>query len=229
MTGRSRVTGRSGATEPGVAGQVSPPERPARPWYARGWILAVALAVVIGGISVLVDFPHRTSDAQQVREATSVVKTVNSSIRPCTFAVAQAFSLFRRERAGTLSAAQRSQVPGLVADDQRACSFANTSVVRLGTTIFGTLTLSSTPAGRDLTVMVKSVLDWMTSDAQAAIDDIQKLGVDPGDPTARRDLSTREAFLAKDRASADAAVGAADRALGSSSIPEPALPDLPRI
>jgi hypothetical protein len=156
-----------------------------------------------------------------------VVTTVDSSIRPCTYAVSQAFSLFERERAGTLDATERAQVPGLVGDDEKACSFTNTAVVRLGTTVFGTLTLSSTPAARDLTAMVKSVLEWMTSDALAAIDDITTLVSSPHDAKAARDLSVQERYLAKDRDAADAAVERANEALGSGSVPDPALPSLP--
>jgi hypothetical protein len=200
---------------------------PRRPWYARRWTLVAAVVVLGGGSAVLVDFPHPVTKVQQVKEAAALVRTVDSSIHPCAYAAAQAFSLYHEDNGGSLSASERAQVPGLLADDAKACSFTNTSVAQLGTEIFGTLTLSSTPAGRDLTAMVKSVLDWVASDSQGAIDALRTMLVHPRDAKAAGELRKREGFLAQDRAAADAAVDRARTDLRTSHVPYPDLPNLP--
>lgn len=191
-------------------------------------MLVAAVVVLGGGSAVLGDLPHHVTKVQQVKEAAGVVNSVDSSVRPCAYAAAQAFALRRQYDAGTLSPSERAQVPGLLSDDAKACSFTNTSVALLGTEIFGTLTLSSTPAGRDLTAMVKSVLEWEASDAQGAIDALRALVVHPADAKAEALLRKREGFLARDRAAAYAAVERARKVLGTSHVPLPALPNLPR-
>jgi hypothetical protein len=211
----------------GPLGPMPPLER-RRPWYARPWVLAAAVVVLGGGAAVIVDLPHHITKVQQVKEAAAVVKSVDSSIRPCVYAVAQAFTLYHEDTAGMLNASQRSQLPKLVSDDAKACSFTNTSIALLGTDVFGTLTLSSTPAARDLTAMVDSVLDWESSDAQAAIVDIRALIATPGDTKVAAQLATRERLLAKVRAAADADVDRARRTLATTHVPYPALPRLPQ-
>lgn len=212
-------------------GPLRPPPSPApprrRPWYARTWVLAAAVVVLGGGALVLGDLPHHVTKVQQVKEAAAVVKAVDGSIHPCAYAAAQAFALSHQDSAGTLTSSERAQVPGLLADDAKACSFTNTSVALLGTEIFGTLTLSSTPAGRDLTVMVKSVLAWEATDAQGAIDALRTLLVHPTDAKAAAELRKWERYLGRDRGAADAAVERARRTLGTSHVPFPALPKLP--
>jgi hypothetical protein len=204
-----------------------PPAARHRPWYARPWVLVVAVVVLGGGAAVLVDLPHHTTKVQRVKEAAAVVDSVDSSIHECAYAVAQAFSLYHEDRTGTLDPAEHAQLPGLVSDDAKACSFANTSVALLGTDIFGTLTLSSTPAARDLTAMVDSVLDWEATDALAAVEDIRSLIADPRDAKAAAQLADRERFLFDDRAAADADIDRARKLLGTSHVPYPTLPSLP--
>jgi hypothetical protein len=190
-------------------------------------VLAVVAVVVIGVISVLLDLPHDSSHKQQVREVTAVVTAVDAAIKPCTYSVAQAFSLFRRENAGATTSSGLAKVSATVSDDEKACSSSDATAAPLGTTVFGTLTLSSTPAGRDLTTMVKAVLDWTTFDAPGAIEDIKVLLASPGDQKASKDLETRERTFANDRAAADRAIRQANIALRSSAVPDPDLPSLP--
>jgi len=198
-----------------------------RPWYFRPWTFVVAVVVLGGGAMVLTDLPHHVTKVQQTKAAAAVVRTVDSSIHPCVYAAAQAFALSHQDRAGSLTASQRAQVPALLSDDAKACSFTNTSVALLGTEIFGTLTLSSTPAGRALTAMVKSVLSWESIDAQRAIDALRALTIHPGSADAAAELQKAERALARHRAAADAAVVRARHALGTSHVPFPTLPNLP--
>jgi hypothetical protein len=198
-----------------------------RPWFTRPWVLGVTAVVVGVGAAVLVDLPHRTTKIQQVKEVAAVVRSVDSSIRPCVYAVGQAFTLYHDDTAGFLTTSERAALPKLISDDAKACSFTNTSVALLGTDVFGTLTLSSTPAARDLTAMVQAVLDWESTDAQTAVVDIRALISDPHDAAARAQLATRVRMLARARAEADTDVDRARQMLHTSHVPYPALPNLP--
>jgi hypothetical protein len=182
----------------------------------------VAAIVVVVGASVIADLPQRTTRSEQVATAATVISSVDTGIQPCTYAVSQAFSLYQSETSGTLTASERAQVPGLVNEDGQACSFANQSVLSIST-----ITLPNTPAGRDLGSVVKSVYQWMTSDAVAAVDDIGSLIAKPHDADARSDLAKQERLLASDREAADRALQAANRALGGAHVSDPALPALP--
>ncbi len=231
MSGRPRRTLLSlkpSGPSTGNPGPAPTPPPTRRPWFVRPWVLLLAVVVLGGGAAVLVDLPHHTTKVARVKEAAAVVDSIDSSIHECAYAVAQAFAFYHEDRAGTLSTSERAQLPGLVNDDAKACSFANTSVALLGTDIFGTLTLSSTPAARDLTAMVDSVLDWEATDALAAVEDIRSLIAHPGDAAAAAALAVRERDLAKDRAAADADIQRARRELGTSHVPYPALPRLPQ-
>lgn len=211
----------------GLGRSMPEPPVPRRPWHARRGLVVVAAVVVIGTISVLLDLPHHASATQRTQEATAVVTAVNSAIKPCTYSVAQAFSILQREHAGTVTAAELRQFPGIISDDEKACSSSDATAAPLGTTVFGTLTLSSTPAGRDLTTMVRAVLDWTTFDAPGAIEDIRVLLTSPDDAKASKDLQVREQTFAKDRTAADRAIRQANTALRSSAVPDPDLPKLP--
>jgi hypothetical protein len=213
---------------PDGAGNPSPPEPSIRrPWHARRWAVVGLAVLVVVAVSVLLDLPHHASGAEEVREASAVVTAVDAGIASCTYSVTQAFSLLDREHAGRITAAERPKLPGMISDDAKACSSSNATAAPLGTTVFGTLTLSSTPAGRDLTTMVKAVLDWTTFDAPGALDDIQILVANPENQKATNGLATQEKDFAKDRAAADRAIRLANLALRSSAVADPRLPSLP--
>lgn len=201
----------------------SEPARGKKPWYRRGWFLVVAVAVVVAGASVIADLPHNASPTDQAAQATTLVKSVDADIRTCTFSLQQTDTIFGRQQSGTLTAAQRSQAPSLLSQNEQACSFANQSVVDLGT-----LTVPSGPAGTELGNMITNVEVWMTSDAVAAMDDMQQLIEHPSDAKAEHDLAKQESLLTADRAKADADVRAAEKSLGGTRIPDPDLPAAPR-
>lgn len=193
-----------------------------RPWYRSGAIIAVAAVAVVVGASVIADLPKHNSTAQQASQATTVIKSVDTGIHPCTYAVSEAFSLYQSEEQGTLTASERSQVPGLMNDDAQACSFANQGVVNIST-----ITLPNSPAGRELGTVIDTVYKWMTSDAVGAMDDLETLLSDPHDAAAKSDLAKEERLLAADRTSADRGIKTVERALGGAHVPDPALPRLP--
>lgn len=218
-----------GATLPPLTPETIPdsfaePASGKRPWYRRGWFLVLVVAVVVVGASIIADLPHRATRADQVAQATTLVKSVDGDIRTCTYSLRQTETIFDRQEAGTLTASQRAQVPGLLSGNEQACSFANQAVVDLGT-----ITVPSGAAGKDLGTMITNVEVWMTSDAVAAMRDMGTLIQDPGDARATHGLQHEEQLLAKDRAKADGDITDAERVLGGSHIPDPALPRAPRI
>jgi hypothetical protein len=200
----------------------SEPASGKRPWYRRTWVLVVVVLAVVAGASVVADLPHQATTSELTTEATALVKAVDADIRTCTYSVRQSYTIYGRQQAGTLTAAQRSQVPTLLSQNEQACSFANQAVVSLGT-----LTVPSGPAGPHLSAMITSVEVWMTSDAVAAMSDMQKLVAHPTDVSARRDLRAKERLLRLDRAKADRAIAAAERSLGGAHLPDPSLPVTP--
>lgn len=193
-----------------------------RPWYRRGWFLVACVAIVVVGAAVIADLPHHTSDAAQATEATTFIKSVDTDVRTCTYSLEQAYTIYDRDIAGTLTASDRAQVPGLLSGDEQACTFTNQTVVDLGT-----LTVPTGAAGNDLGHMVTAVLDWMTSDSVSAIDDMQTLVAKPHDAKAHAGLVKAEKMLHADRAAADADVRAAERVLHGAHLPFPNLPKTP--
>ena len=85
----------------------------------------------------------------------------------------------------------------MLRDDQTACSFTSSSIFDLSN-VQGT----GTPAGKNIGLVVNVATLWATSDALAAIEDIQTLSTDPTNAKAIADLPEREAALAQGRAQA---------------------------
>jgi hypothetical protein len=208
-----------GTVPPGIYDE-PPPKK--RRWYKSGAVIVVAAILVVGGASVVADLPHHATRAQRIDTVDTVIRSVDTGIHPCTYAIDQAFTIYQRDASGTLDASQKAQVPGLVSQDAQACSFANQSVVNIAT-----ITIPGTTAGQHLSSVVKSVFEWMTSDAVGAMDDLESLISNPHDTSALDNLAKQERRLAGDRAAADRAMAAANRALGDAHVPAPALPKLP--
>ncbi len=202
----------------GIIAQV--PVKPV--WYRRGWVLAAAAVGALIVASVLVDLPTHTTPATDTADQVAVMKQINTAISGCSFAAKETFSIYRDLQAHSLSAADVAETPSMLRDDQSACSFTSSSIYDLSN-VEGT----GTPAGKDIDQVVNVATIWATSDALAAIEDIQSLTTDPGDATAGTDLPKRETALAQDRAKADGYVDSADRILHA-SLPRPDLPSLPR-
>lgn len=193
-----------------------------RPWFRRTWILGLIIAVLVVGASIIADLPHQVSPTALAAQATTLVKSVDADIRTCTYSVNQSYTIYDRSVAGTLTGSQRAEAPALLSQNEQACSFANQSVVDLST-----LTLPTGAGGADLNNMITNVEVWMTSDAVAAMDDMEKLIVHPGDTAAKQGLANEEHLFRTDRAKADDAIAAAEKRLGGAHIPDPALPLTP--
>lgn len=195
---------------------------PKPPWYRRRAVLAGGAIAILLAITVITDLPQSASRAQQVATERTVLKAVNADVHPCTFAVQQTFTLYQDEAKATVTTADRARIPRLMATDAAACSFSNATIFDLST-----ITVPGSAAGHDMGDVVGTVTLWATSDALAAIEQIQALSANPHDAKARAALQKEERLLASDRAKADAEVAAANRALGGATIPDPALPRLP--
>jgi hypothetical protein len=198
-------------------------EEPVRPpWYRRGWVLVAAAVTALVAASVLVDLPTSTTPATDTSDQAAVMKQINSAIAGCSFAAKETFFIYHGLQTHALSAADVAESPSMLRDDQEACSFTSSSIFDLSN-VEGT----GTPAGKNINQVVVVTTTWATSDALAAIEDIQTLTNDPKNTTALADLRKREVQLAQDRSKADGLVASADRILHA-HLPMPDLPGLPR-
>ena len=197
------------------------PERPV--WYKRGWVLVTAAVVALIVASVLVDLPTNTTRSTDTADQTAVMKQINSALAGCSYGVKETFTIYQHQRAGTLSAADRSLTPSMLRDDQTACSFTSSSIYDLSN-VQGT----GTPAGKNIGLVVNVATLWATSDALAAIEDVQTLSTDPTNTKAISDLPERESALAQGRAQAFGYVLAAEHILHA-QLPKPDMPELPKL
>jgi hypothetical protein len=180
-----------------------------KPIWERHRGLAIAAAVlVILVITVVTDLPTSTSRASDISAERSVMSEVNSDLSPCAYAVNQAIGIWKLQATHQLSAADRAPTPGLLSDDQSACSFTNEGIYDLAN-----IQVPGTAAGKQVGQMVATATQWTTSDALRAVEDVQTLMNDGGDAAALRSLSSAETSLASDRRLALSEEAAADRDL----------------
>ena len=161
-------------------------------------------------ITVLSDLPVSTSRADDISAERSVMSEVNTDLGGCALAVHQAIGIWNLQAAHALTAADRAPTPGLLSDDQTACSFTNESIFDLTN-----IDVPGTPAGKDLGQLIATATLWTTSDSLRAIEDVQTLMSDPTDTSALRSLADEDKRLATDRSTALAQEDAADRALAT--------------
>jgi hypothetical protein len=173
------------------------------------------------GVTVLTDLPQHSSRSGQITDDTSVMTQLNTDVGPCSYAVGESFTIYRDLRAHTLSHAQSRQVPGLLRDDQAACSFTDDSIYQLST-----IDVPGSASGRDVGQVVSTVTLWATSDALSAIEQIQVLDSNPADGAARQLLDHQEQLLTEDRSRAESQLGAAD-ALLQAKLPALRLTQVP--
>ena len=195
-------------TVPATESRAQVAEAKAPLWQRRRGLTIGILAAVILVITVLTDLPTSTSRASDISAERSVMTEVNADLASCALAIHQAVGIWTLQSAHKLTAADRAPTPGLLSDDQTACSLTSESIFDLSN-----IDIPGTAAGKHLSQMVAAVLLWTTSDALRAIEDVQALMSSPNDPSARADLAKSEASLAADRAQAMAQEEAADRAL----------------
>ncbi len=191
-------------------------------WYKRTWlIVTVAIAAVVGA-SILIDLPRHVSNAEDVASQTATLKEINTDVAPCGYAVNETFLIHHDQVAGTLTPTDRVSATKMLTDDQTACSFTNGSIFDLTNNI----QVQDTAAGKYVDRMLSITTTWVTSDALAAVEDIQYLYLHPGDRAKIRDLARQELLLARDRAQAIGDIQQAD-ALLHAHLAAPNLPALP--
>jgi hypothetical protein len=183
----------------------------------RGLVIAAAVLLVVL-ITVLSDLPVSTSRAEDVTAERSVMSEVNADLGPCALGIHQAVGIWNLQAAHALTEADRAPTPGLLGDDQTACSFTSESIFDLTN-----IEVPGTPAGKDLGQLIATATLWTTSDSLRAIEDVQTLMSDPDDGTALRSLAAEDEQLATDRSTALAQEDAADRALAT-RLPSVDLP-----
>ena len=214
--------GEDGADGAGGAGGAGGPVK-GSPWYKRrAWLVSVALILVVG-VTVLTDLPQHSSRLGQITDDTSVMTQLNNDVGPCSYAVGESFTIYRDLRAHTLTPAQSRQVPGLLRNDQAACSLTDDSIYQLST-----IDVPGSASGHDVRQVVSTVTLWATSDALSAIEQIQALDSNPSDGAAKQLLGHQEQLLAQDRSLAESQLGAAD-ALLQAKLPAPRLTQVPAV
>jgi len=182
---------------------------PKKPLYKRRAVVVPGALTLVLAVAVLTDLPQNSSRAAQISNDTSVMSEVNSDIGPCSYALGETFTIYRDLSAGSLSRSEERQVPGLLTDDQTACSFMDDSIYQLST-----ITVPGSGSGRDLGQLVGTVTLWATADALSAIEQVQVLDTDPSNRHALELLAGDEKLLGSDRAAAEAELAAADKSVG---------------
>ncbi len=181
----------------------------ATPWYRRRAFLVAVGVVVVVGAAVISDLPTPTSPASDAKGEDAVISEINTDVAPCLFSLREALTLYDDETTGTLSAAHRAQIPGLLRDDQTSCSYTNDNIFELSD-----IDVPGSPAGKQVSQAVNTVTVWATSDALGAIEEIQTLTAHPGDRRARSQLDSQERLLTQDRDKLTAEIDAAGTSLG---------------
>jgi hypothetical protein len=208
MTGAPTVA--TGAPEGGAATHEA--------WYRRRSVLLGASIVVIVAIAVVTDLPTPQSHASNVAAANAFMREVNADLRPCDYAVLEAYTFRQEQLDGTLSALNRAHLASQLDDDEIACSYVDPAVTDL-TSLDSPGTTVAQPLGQ----MLATATLWVASDAQEAIGTIQSLSTDPTSGTQLATLAKETARLAKDRAGARASMATADE-LVATQLDEVNLP-----
>lgn len=193
-------------------------------WYRRPWVLASAAVAIVVLASVAVDLPQHTSVAQDAGDQTKLINEINGDLAPCAYGVSEVFTLYGEMKAGTLTPSDRVRVPALLRDDQTACSFTSGPIFNLSS-----IQTSGTQAGQKIGAFDNQATLWATSDALAAIEDIQNIYSGTNTTKASRDLVKQQQLLASDRTKAADDIQAAESMLGGAHLPGPALPALPNL
>jgi hypothetical protein len=175
----------------------------------RGWAITVVVLVILA-VTVITDLPTSTSRASDISAERSVMSELNSDLQPCAYGVHQALGIWALAATHRLSPADRAPTPGLLSDDQSACSFTNEGIFDLAN-----IQVPGTPAGKELGRLVATATLWTTSDSLHVIEDVQTLMNSPGDAAAQRNLAKEEVLMAADRRAGLADEAAADHDLGT--------------
>lgn len=207
-------------TDVAVDAHGSTPER-VPVWRRHRGLVIAAVVFVILLITVATDLPVSTSRAADIGAERSLMSEVNSDVAPCALALHQAIGIWTLQATHQLSATDRAPTPGLLNDDQTACSFTSEGIYDLAN-----IQVPGTPAGKHLGQMVGVATLWTTSDALRAIEDVQTLMANGKNAATLSDLTKEEKQLTADRHEALADQAAADHLLAT-HLPPVDMPAVP--
>jgi len=192
-------------------------------FFKKRSVIVSTVVIVVLAVTVVTDLPANSTIASQISGDKAVIQEVNADVGPCAYAANESFQIYGDEQAHSLTQADVAAVPGLLRDDQTACSFTSQSIYELTSDI----DVPSTASGKSLAAMLGTVTLWATSDALSAIESIQTLSGNPGDKHALSQLRSAEHLLASDRAEVESEMVAADKVVGTKlpGVTLPALPD----
>ena len=198
-------------------GDAGRPERPSRPtppfWRRRPFLLGGAVVLIVA-VAVVTDIPLSSTPATRRSDASAVVKEIASDVAGCNAALGEAFTIYRKIAAGTLTAGQRGASPGILSDDANGCSYTNQSIVDLAS-----LGLPQVSIGKPLSHIAGRALAWADPDGLTAIYDISTLLHHPHQSRAATDLRRQLRHLAADRAAALADEDHLAAQLGGGALP----------
>ncbi len=180
----------------------------ANPWYTRrAWLVSAALVAVVA-ITVFTAVPHHSTRSGQITDDTTLISQVNSDVGPCSSALAGFLTIYHDLSAHDLTPSQINEVPGLLRRDQSACSFTDNDIYQLST-----IAAPASASGKYMGQVVSTVTLWATSDALAAIEEIQAFDSGSANTQATQRLQHFEGLLSSERARAESELGAADSLL----------------
>ncbi|MGO9343538.1 MAG: hypothetical protein ACLP6E_13625 [Acidimicrobiales bacterium] len=191
-------------------------------FFKKRSVIVSTVVIVVLAVTVVTDLPTNSTIASQISGDKAVIQEVNADVGPCAYAAKESFQIYGDEQSHSLTQADIAAVPGLLRDDQTACSFTSESIYELSSDI----EVPGSASGKPIGEMVGTVTLWATSDALSAIESIQTLSGDLGDKSALSQLRSAEGLLASDRAEVESEMEAADKVVGT-KLPVVALPALP--
>lgn len=162
-------------------------------WRRRPFLLGGAVVVIVG-VAVITDIPLSSTPTTRLSDASATIKEIKSDIAGCNAALGEAFTIYQRLSAGTLTKGQRAESPGILSDDANGCSYTNQSIVDLAN-----LGLPQVSIGKDLSHIAGRALAWTDPDGLTAIYDISTLLRHPGQTKAAAGLRTQVRQLTVDR------------------------------
>jgi hypothetical protein len=194
-------------------------------WYKRPWVIITVVVVLVVAISVITDLPHPIARSQDVAAQNSSIKSVNSDIQPCVFAVGEAFRFYRQDVTTQVTSSQLATIKTYLNQDATSCSFASAGMSDLT----NNLQVLDTAAGKYIDKMLGVTVIWLDGYALSAIDDIVYLVNHPGNATKIADLANQERKLATQRQLALDDLSTASRILGTAltNLNLPVMPQLP--
>lgn len=193
-------------------------------WYKRPWVMALVAILVVVGASILVDVPGSVNNAQDTVAQDATIKQINSDLGGCDYAIQETFGVYKDLEAGQLTSFDKGYAPKMLTDDQTACSFTSNLIFDLTNNI----QVSDTKAGIYVDRMLSASTIWTTSDALAAVEDIQVLYNHPNNAAKLADLAKQERLLNNDRNQAFADIASADLILHA-HLWVPNIPVLPHV